>query len=178
LSVEDLQANRVSLTRQVARALELGEEVRKEFGEAAKKRGGTELPEGTHASGTTLEQRTAVTSDAALLAANLKKEVGPRPPGHEAHHIIPKGMTQAAEARAILEKAGIDINEAANGIWLPRDIEVPNAFTGDIHSRVHTSRAIRIMTEQLREGAKEGPAGVRRALRRIQLTLSDLKFER
>jgi hypothetical protein len=34
------------------------------------------------------------------------------------------------------------------------------------------------MTEQLREGAKDGSAGVRRALRRIQLTLSDLKFER
>jgi hypothetical protein len=87
-------------------------------------------------------------------------------------------MKQAAEARRILDQAGIGINNAANGIWLPRDTAVPNPFAVDIHSQVHTSRAIRIMTEQLRAGAKEGPAGVRRALRQIQLTLSDLKFER
>ena len=178
MSVEDLRANRASLKKQVGRAFELGEEVSKEFKEAGKKGVKKEPPEGTDATGTTTKPRTAVLTDAEMLAAELKRDVGPRPPGHEAHHIIPKGMKQAAEARAILEDAGIGINESANGIWLPKDTSVANTFAGDIHSRVHTSRAIRIMTEQLREGALEGPAGVRRALRRIQLTLSDLKFER
>jgi hypothetical protein len=178
MSVEDLRANRASLKKQVGRAFQLGEEVAKKFKEAGKKGVKEEPPEGTHATGKTPEPTTAVLTDAQMLAAELKRDVGPRPPGHEAHHIIPKGMKQAAEARAILEEAGIGINESANGIWLPKDTSVANTFASDIHSKVHTKRAIRIMTEQLREGAKGGPAGVRRALRQIQLTLSDLKFER
>ncbi|MGH9969844.1 MAG: eCIS core domain-containing protein [Pyrinomonadaceae bacterium] len=178
MSVEDIQANRASLKAQVSRAFELGKEITEQFAEAGKKGVKKDLPEGTGASGTTTKPRTAVLTDAEMLAAKLSKEVASRPPGHEAHHIIPKGMKEAAEARRILEKAEIGINDAENGIWLPRDTAVANPFAGDIHSRVHTARAIRIMTEQLREGAKEGPAGVRRALRRIQLILSDLKFER
>lgn len=160
--------------RDLARQIEIAEE----FVEAGKKGVRTDLPEGTGASGTTTKPRTTVLTDAEMLAAELSKEIGPRPLGHEAHHIIPKGMKEAAEARAILEKAGIGINKAENGIWLPKDSSVANPFAGDIHSKVHTSRAIRIMTEQLREGAKQGPDGVRRALRGIQLTLSDVKFER
>ena len=87
-------------------------------------------------------------------------------------------MEDAEEARRILDRAGIGINDAENGIWLPRDTEVANQFASDIHSKVHTTRAVRLITEQLREGAKDGPAGVRRALRTIQRTLSDLKLER
>jgi hypothetical protein len=90
-------------------------------------------------------------------------------------------MKQAKEARLILKKAGVDINDVKNGVWLPKDTSVANPFAGEIHSKVHTSRAIRIMTEQLRKGAEDGgPQGVRRALRRIQETLSGSgeKFER
>ena len=177
MSVEELRANRASLKKQVGQAFELGQEVAKEFAEAGKKGVKTEPPDGTHATGTTTKPRTASLTDAEMLAAELSKDMG-RPPGHEAHHIVPKGMKEGAEARQILEAAEIGINESANGIWLPRDSVVANVLAGDIHSRVHTARAIRIMTEQLREGAKSGPAGVRAALRRIQLTLSDLKFER
>jgi hypothetical protein len=135
-----------------------------------------QLPEGTQASGTTTKPRTATLSDAELLAAQLTKTIGPRPPGHEAHHIVPKGMKEAEEAREILRKADIGINDVENGIWLPKDTAVVNEFTSDVHSKVHTTRVIRVITEQLREGAKGGPEGVRRALRMIQRTLSDLKL--
>ncbi len=137
-----------------------------------------ELPEGTQASGTTTKPRTAVLTDAEQLAADLSKHVEPRPPGHEAHHIVPKGMAEGEEAREILRDAGIGINDVENGVWLPADTEIANPVTSDIHSRVHTGRAIRIITEILREGAKDGPDGVRRALVSIRNNLSELRFER
>jgi hypothetical protein len=178
MSVDDLRANRASLTSQISGALELSAEVSEAFAEAGRKGIHTELPEGTQATGTTAKPRTAITTDAPMLAAKLEEAIGPRPRGHEAHHIIPKGMKEAAEARQILEDAGIDINDPRNGVWLPKDTAVPNPSAVEIHSMVHTKRAIRIMTEQLREGAKGGPTGVANALRRIQLTLSDLRYER
>jgi hypothetical protein len=135
-----------------------------------------DLPEGTQASGTTTKPRTATLTDAEQLAANLTKEVGARPIGHEAHHIVPKGMKEAKRAREILAEAGIGINDAENGIWLPKDTSTVNELTSDIHSKVHTARIIRVITEQLEEGAKDGPEGVRRALKIIQRTLSDLKL--
>jgi len=134
--------------------------------------------EGTHDVGTTTKPRLKELSDAEMLAAELTKAKGPRPPGHEAHHIIPKGMKEADEAREILREAGIGINDVENGIWLPKDSSVPNVSTVEIHSKVHTSRAIKNMTAELREGAKEGPEGVRRALQRISETLSSGRFER
>jgi hypothetical protein len=87
-------------------------------------------------------------------------------------------MQEAKEARQILQRAGIGINDAENGIWLAKDPSIPNELAGEIHSKVHTPRAIRLMTDKLREAAKEGPAGVRRALREIYRSMSDLKFER
>ena len=89
---------------------------------------------------------------------------------------MPKGMKEAKRAREILAEAGIGINDAENGIWLPKDTSTVNELTSDIHSKVHTARIIRVITEQLEEGAKDGPEGVRRALKIIQRTLSDLKL--
>ena len=160
------------------RSLDRAIEVKAETGSAAEigRSPHSELPEGTQAIGTTTKPRTSSLTDAEQLAADLRKEIGPRPPGHEAHHIVPKGMKEAEEAREILRDANIGINDARNGIWLPKDSSVINEFTSEIHSKVHTSRVIRLITEQLREGAKDGPAGVELALRNIQKTLSDLRL--
>jgi hypothetical protein len=135
-----------------------------------------QLPERTQAIGTTTKPPTSTLTDAEQLAANLTKEIGARPLGHEAHHIVPKRMEEAETARRILKWAGIDINDARNGIWLPKDSSTVNEFSSDIHSKVHTARVIRVITDQLLEGAKDGPQGVERALRNIQKTLSDLKL--
>ena len=137
-----------------------------------------ELPEGTHASGTTTKPRSQIRTDAEVLADRLTETVGPRPPGHEAHHIIPKGMQGAEEAREILRDAGIGINDVENGVWLPADTEITNVSGTDIHSRVHTQRAIDIMTGMLRTGAQRGREGVLDALRAIRENLTDLRFER
>ena len=136
------------------------------------------LPEGAHAIGTTTKPRMAELTDPELLAAELTKHYGPRPPGHEAHHIVPKEMLEAEEARLILLDADISINSWKNGIWLPKDPSIANVSASEVHSKVHTPRAIKIMTEKLREGAKDGPTGVRRALREIRENLSDLRYQR
>jgi hypothetical protein len=188
-------ARRLAATKNVAQAdevlaslerqLEGSIEVKGSFRAAGRVPGGSrvgdvaaELPEGTNATGTTTKPRVSVLTDAEQLAAELTRRVGPRPPGHEAHHVIPKGMEGAEEARGILRDAGIGINDVENGVWLPKDTDVANPFASEIHSKVHTSRAIRVMTEILREGAKEGPDGVRRALQSIRSKLLDLRFER
>ena len=140
---------------------------------------GTEpLPEGTHKVTTTLKPRLAARSDAEILADNLTREFGARPAGHDAHHIVPKGMRDADEARALLLFAEIGINDAANGIWLAGDEETVNESTGEIHDRVHTAKMIRWLTDLLREGATHGPAGVRRALATARRVLAGGKVIR
>jgi A nuclease family of the HNH/ENDO VII superfamily with conserved AHH len=46
----------------------------------------------------------------------------------EAHHIAARAAASAREARIVLQKCGIDVNGARNGVYLPRDF----------HRRMHT----------------------------------------
>lgn len=39
----------------------------------------------------------------------------------EAHHIVPENDPLAANARAVLDKHGIGIDDAENGVWLGHD---------------------------------------------------------
>ena len=59
-------------------------------------------------------QRGSAVLGAALRPAGIMR------PGtdYHAHHIVPRGMNGAQRAREILERAGIGINSAANGVWL------------------------------------------------------------
>jgi hypothetical protein len=145
---------------------------------AAPKQGSEPLPEGTHKAGGTLKPRLATRSDPELLAENLTKDVGPRPPGHSAHHLVPKGMREAAEARDILLDADIGINDAANGVWLAETEQIVNEATGEIHSKMHTPTYVRWVTKLLREGAHTGPDGVRRALATIREAVASAKAVR
>ncbi|MFD9894251.1 DUF4157 domain-containing protein [Amycolatopsis sp. NPDC059027] len=145
----------------------VAEEVEQEFAEAGRLGSRTELPEGTHNIGDRphLDQRMlSELSDATLLAKNLEREIGARPAGHAAHHIVPKGMAEAREAREILKGAHIDINDAANGIWLPETELVVNRDLGLIHSKIHTKKYIRAITDILRGH----PGDVPRALHEIR----------
>ncbi|MEU0387512.1 DUF6531 domain-containing protein [Streptomyces chartreusis] len=67
--------------------------------------------------------------NADLLAKNLAREGRGKGVGEAAAHIVPSGMkrNRAAESRALLERYGVDINDAVNGIPLghPR----PHNFT-------------------------------------------------
>lgn len=53
-----------------------------------------------------------------------------------AYHIVAGSSPKAAEARAILQKYGIDINDSANGVFLPT---VRGVAEGAYHPSLHTN---------------------------------------
>ncbi len=74
-----------------------------------------------------------------ILGENLEAAGKVRPPNSAAHHVVAGTDPRAAQARAILQREGIDINEAANGVFLPKNTKyaAPPAQT---HSTAHTNR--------------------------------------
>jgi len=50
---------------------------------------------------------------------------------YEAHHIVPKGLKEAAPARAVLQKFGIDIDSHVNGVWMTQQT---HRGVGGLHS--------------------------------------------
>ena len=75
-------------------------------------------------------------------------DTGVEVPGYPnaAHHIVAGNSPKAAEARAILQKYGININDAANGMFLPT---VKDAAKGAYHPSLHTDSYYRKVTELL-----------------------------
>ena len=92
--------------------------------------------------------------DSKVLARNLIAEGFNRPDNVAAHHIVAGTDVRAAEARQILKREGIDINEAVNGVFLPSSSKYavpPQA----IHSKVHTDAYYEKVNTRLRD-AKPG----------------------
>src|SRR5687767_3672913 len=63
-----------------------------------------------------------------------------RPLQTAAHHIVAGGDRRAAEAKAILERQGIGINDAINGAFLPRFTSSINSTGAAVHATLHTNR--------------------------------------
>ncbi|MFN3394909.1 MAG: AHH domain-containing protein, partial [Candidatus Thermochlorobacter sp.] len=67
----------------------------------------------------------ATANNARKLERNIERATGQtKPAGYETHHIVPSGSNydSAREARDVLKNFGIDINDAGNGVFLPREI--------------------------------------------------------
>ncbi|CAN5539928.1 hypothetical protein BH09VER1_BH09VER1_23980 [soil metagenome] len=87
------------------------------------------------------------------LTKNLKR-VGVLTPGEgrfAAHHLVAKGDERATAVRAILQREGIDIDEAANGVFLPRDAEYEKQLPGfgPPHSKIHTDAYYIALSDRL-----------------------------
>lgn len=86
--------------------------------------------------------------------------------GYEAHHIVAWDDPRAAPARSILVEAGIDIDSAENGIWLPnrpKSLKTPSqsineAFTD--HASLHTNDYFEYVNHQLVSGGPENASTV------------------
>jgi hypothetical protein len=63
------------------------------------------------------------TQNAGILNRNMINAGETRPTGIDthAHHIIPSTMSDAHDLRVKLHQLGIDINDAVNGVFLPRE---------------------------------------------------------
>lgn len=76
------------------------------------------------------------------LARNLNLNAGaPRPKHVAAHHVVARLAGDARIARACLYAWGIAINDADNGVYLPRYLisQVPSLPTATAHSVLHTA---------------------------------------
>ncbi|MFG3001974.1 ricin-type beta-trefoil lectin domain protein [Streptomyces sp. NPDC048340] len=71
-------------------------------------------------------------------ALNAAGDVEPATP-HSPHHIVAGNSPKAASARAQLDKFGIGVNDAENGVWLPRSSSSPNPHGLSVHSKIHTN---------------------------------------
>ena len=79
-------------------------------------------------------------NDSRELGRNLEADGFNRQTDTAAHHIVPSGSNNpnAVEARNRLQGFGIDINSAANGVFLPTtpESQAPGAY----HPSLHTDR--------------------------------------
>ncbi|WP_425580435.1 AHH domain-containing protein [Streptosporangium amethystogenes] len=53
---------------------------------------------------------------------------------HSPHHIVAGNSPKTAPARTVLDKFGIGVNDAENGVWLPRSSGSPNLIGASVHS--------------------------------------------
>jgi len=94
-------------------------------------------------------------SNAKKLRKNLEAD-GCAPGDYEdAAHIVASGHKRHERARKILEKAGIDINDAVNGSGLPRNTKVPNPYGKTTHNITHRHKVMD-KVRLLREAEKNG----------------------
>jgi hypothetical protein len=106
-----------------------------------------------------------------MIAEGLAAGIPPEatfPPGWEAHHIVPRGDNRFEEARAardLLDALGIDVNDPANGVALPR------AF----HQRLHTPEYYAEIARGL--AAAGGEPEARAYLRQVADTLRQRVLE-
>ena len=80
----------------------------------------------------------------AMEAAGYK-----RPPGAATHHIVAGNAPQAERARVTLRRFGIDINDAANGVFLPANRMTSNPAGAAVHSTLHTRKYYDMVNKML-----------------------------
>jgi hypothetical protein len=72
-----------------------------------------------------------------------------RPVASAAHHIVAGTAPAAERARAVLERFGIGINDAVNGVFLPATRASPNAAGAAVHSMLHTDEYYQTVNQML-----------------------------
>lgn len=72
------------------------------------------------------------------LAANMLGPKGEKPEGTATHHIVAGKAREADEARGVLKKFKIGINDAPNGAFLPCNSRTPCTASGEVHASLHT----------------------------------------
>jgi hypothetical protein len=97
-------------------------------------------------------------SNAQILDSNMQANGIARPAGTAAHHIVASTSPKAASARALLKSFGMDINDADNGVYLPRGSASPNPSGMAVHSRVHTNSYYDAVNEMMSWARNAGEA--------------------
>jgi hypothetical protein len=106
------------------------------------------------------------------LGANLVKAGYQKLPGVAAHHIVAGGAKKAEDARRVLAKFGIDINDAVNGVFLPHEpsSQAPGAYHRTLHTDQYYMKVNRLLSKA------QSRADAIRILQRIQKDLLANRF--
>lgn len=100
----------------------------------------------------------AVAGASRKLGKNLIRSGASRKPGEHAHHIVAHGEPDAAQIRGILEKFGIDINSAENGVFLPGYKKSPNPFGAAVHLSTNTGPYYKSVNAMLNKATNRSEA--------------------
>jgi hypothetical protein len=138
-----------------AKGKKLSEAV-EESGDIIKKKADDILEETWHLS----KQKLGRAADSKVLGENLEAVGKVRPDNSAAHHIVAGGSqnTYAERTRVLLKNADIDINEAANGVFLPKNSKylIDEASS---HANIHTNVYYEAVYDRLKNLSKEGFRG-------------------
>lgn len=109
------------------------------------------------------------------LANNLRKAGSHGDVGTDAHHIVALSHRGARPARDVLRKHGIDINDAMNGAWLPRNSSVSRA-RGALHHEAGSALTNRTYLDEVNRRilAADSAGGRAHVLRELQKIRHDL----
>jgi len=102
-------------------------------------------------------------ADSAKLGRRLESRLGSRPLDSDAHHIAAGTARRAEPARQALRRVGIGINEAENGVFLPRGVHQGGMHTNRYYDAVNRALAnvqsrseARYVLDQIAKGLKAG----------------------
>lgn len=95
-----------------------------------------------------------------------------RKAGEAAHHIVAGGAEAAAPARAVLERFGVGINDAANGVFLPADYAAAEGADAAAHAGVHTRAYYAAVNEMLAQATSRPEVVETLAMIRVALPTS------
>ncbi len=113
---------------------------------------------------------TAVRASSRALGRALEAAGHVRPPGAAAHHIVAGGARAAAPARTVLQRFGIGINDAVNGVFLPATRAAPNPAGAAVHSTLHTRLYYQTINRRLAQATtRQEVLDVLQAIRRALL---------
>jgi RHS repeat-associated protein len=100
----------------------------------------------------------ATVASSRILRANMAATgIAPRA-GHAAHHIVAGSLRRAQAARDVLARFQIDINDAANGVYLPTSRIGAAASGSTYHPTLHTHRYLDAVNELLSGATTRGEA--------------------
>ena len=74
------------------------------------------------------------------------------------HHIVASNAESAAPARAVLERFGIGIDDASNGVFLPANHAAHNPAGRAIHSNLHTRAYYEVTNDALSQASSREEA--------------------
>nr|WP_254220244.1 RHS repeat-associated core domain-containing protein [Burkholderia multivorans] len=106
------------------------------------------------------------------LSNNMEKSGVTRPANSAAHHIVGDTAKEAAPARAILSKYGIDVDSELNGVFLPNRNNTDN-LAGILHNGKHPNTYFQKVNQLLQDADLGGKQAVLDQLQTIRETLQN-----